>query len=109
MAESLSALADRLGEQGASQQAGLGQIAETQARLATAIDGLASAEQQSPPVLDDASRQHLRNVDIGLKRLAEEQTRNSEILVDELRSELKLLSRTLSAGLDAASQGRSDG
>ena len=32
--------------------------------------------------------------------LIEEQTRGNELLVDELRSELKLLSRTIAAGFD---------
>lgn len=104
MAESLVGLSDRMADQSAGQQQGLTQIADAQNKLAAAIDRLASDDQVQTPVLDDASRQHLRNVDIGLKRLAEEQSRSSEQMVDELRSELKLLSRTISAGIEASAQ-----
>jgi len=104
MAESLVGLSDRMADQSAGQQQGLMQIADAQNKLAAAIDRLASDDQVQTPVLDDASRQHLRNVDIGLKRLAEEQSRSSEQMVDELRSELKLLSRTISAGIEASAQ-----
>lgn len=104
MAESLVGLSDKMAEQSSGQQQGLAQIADAQNKLAAAIDRLASDEQSTAPVLDDASRQHLRNVDIGLKRLAEEQSRSSEQMVDELRSELKLLSRTISAGIEASAQ-----
>ena len=52
-------------------------------------------------VMDDATKQHIRNLDVGIKRLIDEQARTSEALSDDLRSELKLLARTISAGLDA--------
>ena len=99
MGEALAGLGDRMAEQQTAQAT----MSDMHMKLAGAIDRLASEEQTAPaPVLDDASRQHLRNVDLGLKRLSDEQARASEMLVDDLRSELKLLSRTISASMDAA-------
>lgn len=74
--------------------------AETKA-LAGAIEKLAAKGEDAPaPGLDEASRSHLRNVDVGIKRMIEENARANEILVDELRGELKLLARTLAASMD---------
>ncbi len=98
MGEALSSLSDRMAEQ----QAGTSVQADNQMKLAAAIDRLASEDKAAAPVMDDASRQHLRNVDLGLKHLAGEQARQNDMLIDELRAELKLLARTISAGLDAA-------
>lgn len=70
--------------------------------LSAAVMKLADAENTPPPpVMDEAAKGHLRNMDIGLKNLLEEQSRGQVQLTDDLRAELKLLSRTMAAGLDA--------
>lgn len=88
---------------------------EAQAQLATAIAGLgeAVAASAAPPStaaadqgFDEASRDHLRNMDVHLKRLADAEARGREDLRDDLRAEFKLLSRTIAA---LASQGRGQG
>ncbi len=65
-------------------------------RLARALDALATA--QGAAGLDDASRTHLSNIDVQLSRLVEQTASGQDRLIDELRAELKLLTRTL-AGL----------
>ncbi len=46
---------------------------------------------------DDASRQHLRNMDIYLARMVEELAVGRVQSVQEIRSEIKLLARTIAA------------
>jgi len=46
---------------------------------------------------DDASRQHLRNVDIYLARLTEETATGRAQTVSEIRNEIKILTRTIAA------------
>lgn len=54
--------------------------------------------------LDDASRQHLRNMDIYLARLVEESSSGRTQSVQEIRSEIKLLARTIAALAEEAEQ-----
>jgi hypothetical protein len=49
---------------------------------------------------DKTSQTHLRNMDLYLGQLLDATTRGQEQLVSEIRSELKLLSRTIAASLD---------
>lgn len=49
---------------------------------------------------DAASRGHLRNIDILLSRLLDDAAQGRAKLVDEMRSEIKLLSRTIAASAD---------
>ncbi len=46
---------------------------------------------------DDASRQHLRNMDTNMQRLVEETTRGRDEIVDALKREVRLLARTIAA------------
>lgn len=100
IAESLAALADKID----AQTAHLTGNQNAEQRLADEIANLAKAQsqnQQAPaPAMDDATKQHIRNLDVGIKRLIDEQVRSSESMVTDLRSELKLLARTMSAALD---------
>jgi polyhydroxyalkanoate synthesis regulator phasin/uncharacterized membrane protein len=47
--------------------------------------------------LDEQSRQHLRNIDLHMGRLLEDSARGRQESVQELRSEIKLLARTIAA------------
>ena len=47
--------------------------------------------------LDEASRNHLRNLDIRMERLAEELSRGRDSSVQEIRGEIRLLTRTIAA------------
>ncbi|MDA0998340.1 MAG: flagellar motor protein MotA [Proteobacteria bacterium] len=46
---------------------------------------------------DDASRQHLRNMDTNMQRLVDETTRGRDEIVDALKREVRLLARTIAA------------
>lgn len=50
---------------------------------------------------DAASRGHLRNIDILLARVLDDAAQGRAKLVDEMRAEIKLLSRTIAAAADA--------
>lgn len=104
IAESLAALADKIDAQTTHLTGN--QTAEQ--RLADEIANLAKTNAQKQPApapaMDDATKQHIRNLDVGIKRLIEEQVRSSENMVTDLRSELKLLARTMSAALDSKNQ-----
>ncbi len=94
--QALGTLVDKLGvlaEQTRANQALMLRIAEQQAALAPALQALAGIE--AKPAIDEASRQHLRNTDQHLGRLVEEVRRGRAQLLDELRSEIKLVARTI--------------
>jgi ferritin-like metal-binding protein YciE len=94
--QALGTLVDKLGvlaEQTRANQGLMLRIAEQQAALAPALQALAGAA--ASPALDEASRQHLRNADQQLGRLIEEVRRGRTQLLDELRSEIKLVARTI--------------
>jgi hypothetical protein len=103
IAEALSALADRLNAQNTQ----LEKNGKTDSLLTNAIEKLAESQStpvaipEQTPVIDDATKQHVRNLDVGIKRLIEVQAKSSEALSDDIRRELKLLARTISAGLDS--------
>ncbi|MBV1900499.1 MAG: hypothetical protein KUG56_02380 [Kordiimonadaceae bacterium] len=109
ISETLAGLTDKTDEQAAH----VAQSVETNKALAEAISQLAenglTNDTPAPPALDDATKQHIRNLDGGIKRMIEEQTRTSEMMVDELRSEIRLLSRTIAAGLDGQKNDAGDG
>jgi len=94
--QALGTLVDKLGvlaEQTRANQTLMLRIAEQQAALAPALQALAGAA--ASPALDEASRQHLRNADQHLARLVEDVRRGRAQLLDELRSEIKLVARTI--------------
>jgi hypothetical protein len=105
IAESLAGLSDKLGGQEIAITENIQRADAGTRALAGAIEKLAEGSSRDqaahPPVLDDASKNHIRNLDVGIKRLIEEQGRQSDMLAEELRAEIKLLARTIAAGLDA--------
>jgi hypothetical protein len=52
--------------------------------------------------LDEATRGHIRNIEVYLARLLEETSTGRGQAVEEIRSEIKLLARTIAAGRDKA-------
>ena len=101
IAETLASLSDRMAAQ--AKQVEKGQDIERS--LAAAISQLAESSASVepapvPPAIDDATKKHIRNLDVGIKRLIEEQSHAAENTAEAFRSELKLLSRTIAAGLD---------
>lgn len=104
MAEVLSKLADRLGQNSANDL----ERAERERMMVKNLETIAArnmpASQSNRHILDEASREHLRNMDVGIKRLTDQHSRASDRLGEDLRAEIKLLSRTLSRVIDDRGQ-----
>lgn len=100
--ESVVALSERLAtltDHMRAEQNLMVKLAQTQVETKPVLDRLASSLERQEATggggLDDVSRSHLRNVDLLLTRLVEETTRGRQQLIDELRSEMKMLARTI--------------
>ena len=89
LAEKMSAVAD--------------QIQSNQKALANGnqksidITPLVEYMRDNPNGLDDPTKEHIRNMDISIRRLVEENNQGNRQLITELRSEIKLLAKTISA------------
>ncbi len=80
----------------------LAELADQQEKLGTGLEKmLASGEAGS--ALDDASKGHLRNMDVHLKMMLENEGKGRDRLVEDLRGEFKLLARTIAALAEAKS------
>jgi biopolymer transport protein ExbB/TolQ len=102
----LTQLAEKLttlGDQMKAEQALLTKLAQSQMELHPVIERLGAATEGSG--FDEASRGHIRNIEVYLARLLEETSTGRREATEELRSEIKLLARTIAAGRDKA-QGR---
>ncbi|MDB5412917.1 MAG: flagellar motor protein MotA [Rubritepida sp.] len=91
LAEQLSILTDQMRTSQAMQT----RMAEQQASLAPALSMLASAQGQSG--MDEASRGHLRNTELLLARVLEEMVQGRSQSTQEIRSEIRVLTRTIMA------------
>ncbi len=86
----------------------LAELADKQEKLGTGLEKmLAGAEAGS--ALDDASKAHLRNMDVHMKMLLENEDRGRNRLVEDLRGEFKLLARTIAALVQDQAGRRSSG
>ena len=74
------------------QEGAYGRLASMKPLLARIADG--SGEEGA---LDKATKGHIRNLDLRLERMAAEMAGGREQAVEELRSEIRLLTRTLAA------------
>lgn len=91
LTQKLSALADSM----RVEQDLMLKLAESQQELKTTLVRL--AENQSSGGMDDQTRSHLRNMDTYLGRLVSELPRGRNESVQEIRSEIRLLARTIAA------------
>lgn len=91
-------LTERLGQltdqMRASQQLLL-RMAEGQQELRPVLSRLADANSQG--ALDDATRAHIRNLELYMARMLEEMIQGRNQVSGEIRSEIKLLARTIAA------------
>ncbi len=71
-------------------------LAETHVEMKPALEKI-SAGTVSGGAMDETTRTHIRNMDLCLSRLLEENRTGREELVSQLRSEIKLLARTVAA------------
>lgn len=101
MTQGLAGLTDRLStltDQMRTEQSVMIKMAENQNQLKQIMIKLADNETQAvPAVLDDASRGHLRNVDLRLERIATDLSSGRENAIQEIRGEIRLLTRTIAA------------
>lgn len=90
LTERLSALGDQI----ATEQALLARLISSQEELRPVMARLAEAESNG---FDDASRNHIRNIDVYLARLLDETVQGRNQMTHELRSEIKMVARTIAA------------
>ncbi len=89
--ERLAALTDQM----KSEQDLMVKLVEGQLELKPLLQRMASQSTQGG--MDDVSRGHLRNLDVHLVRMLEESASGRDQLVQEIRSDIKLLTRTIAA------------
>jgi hypothetical protein len=94
-----------LTEQLRGQQQVVHRLMETQTDMRGVIAKLADVAQHGGFGLDPNSRTHLRNIDALLSRMADDISSGRNNAVQELRSEIKLLTRTIAvaAGMEQRS------
>ena len=97
LTERLSTLTDQM----RAEQQLLLRLGESQLEMKGLLDRLSDAAIGG---FDDASRQHLRNMDIYLARMVEESSTGRVQVVQEIRSEIKLLARTIAALAEESEQ-----
>lgn len=90
LTERLSALTDQM----RAEQSLLVKLAENQVEMKHVLTRLLEANMGG---LDESSRQHLRNIDVYLARLVEESVTGRTQAVHEIRTEIKVLTRTIAA------------
>lgn len=99
----LTALAERLGALTDQMQAGqqvMLRLAEGQSEMRQALTRLGEARRGDG--FDDSAKAHLRNIDLHLGRLVEEGAMGRSQAVQEIRNEIKILTRTIAAMADDA-------
>jgi hypothetical protein len=96
----LTSLTERLGtltDQMRAEQSLMVKLAEHQLELKPILGRLAEAAGQGGLGMDNTTRTHIRNIDVHLSRLLEDVSSGRHQMVQELRSEIKLLARTIAA------------
>jgi hypothetical protein len=89
LTERLSALGDQIG----TEQALLGRLIGSQEELRPIVARLVESDHS----IDEATRNHIRNMDVYLARLLEESVQGRNQMTQELRSEIKMVARTIAA------------
>ena len=91
--EKLSTLTDQM----RTEQTLMVRLAENQLELKPVLARLAEGGERRDGALDDQTRGHIRNIEVNLVRLIDEMARGRRETVEEVRSEIKILSRTIAA------------
>ncbi len=105
----ISALTDKLGtltDQMRTEQSLMIKLAESQLELRPVLAKLAAATDRSSGGFDENVRGNIRNLDINMSRLIEELASGRTELVSELRSEIRVLSRTMAAIAEQSARAR---
>ena len=91
LTERLATLTDQM----RSEQDLMVKLVESQMEIKPVLQRLADVTNNPLGALDAASQSHLRNLDVYVTRLLYETTRGRSAMVQEIRSEIKLLARTI--------------
>ena len=91
--ERLSMLTDQM----RAEQTLMIKLAESQMEMKPVLTRLADGADRRDGAIDDATRGHIRNIEVYLARLLEEMSQGRNQTVEEIRSEIKILSRTIAA------------
>jgi hypothetical protein len=103
LTERVSTLTDQM----RTEQSVLMKLAETQSQLKPILARIADAGEAQPNGgMDDSTRDHIRNLDIHLERLVNDAASGRDQVVRELRSEIRLLARTIAAIAEEGEQER---
>jgi hypothetical protein len=96
LGEKLETLTDHI----RTEQTLMKKLAESQMELLPTIGKLAAVS--SDGGMDDVTRTHIRNLDVYVARLLEELGTGRQEMIQQMRSEIKLLARTIAAASDNA-------
>ncbi len=96
LSEGLAGLTDQM----RSDQADLKKRTDAEILTQKTLERLTEQMANQEMGLDETSRQHLRNMDIGMKRFLDEQAKAQSHTAELLRSEMRILARTLAAALE---------
>lgn len=92
LTERMSLMTDQM----RTEQEVLRRLAETHSALRPILGQLAEANFQAAG-LDDATKDHIRSINMNLTRIAGEMSTNRDHTVEQIRSEIRLLARTIAA------------
>ncbi len=96
----LMALTERLGtltDQMRTEQNLMIRLAESQMELKPVLTKLADGMSDGGLLLDESTRQHVRNLDVYMHRLMDDLPSSRDQIIGEIRGEIKLLARTIAA------------
>ncbi len=96
LAERLATLTDQM----RAEQAVMLKLVEGQMDIKPILYRLSEISAIPTGGIDEASRTHIRNMDVALNRLLDETIKSRNQLVEELRGEIKLLARTVAAAME---------
>lgn len=91
LTEKLATLTDQM----RTEQSLMVKLAESQMDMRPVLARLADMSDRGDGGFDEASRGHIRNLDVYMMRLLEETVNGRNQMISELRSEIKLLARTI--------------
>ena len=92
LAEKMSAVADQI----KNNQKDFAKVNDKSIDISPLIEYM----RDNPNGLDEPTKEHIRNMDISIRRLVEESNQGNKQLMSELRSEIKLLAKTISAAVE---------
>jgi len=93
LTDKLSVLADQM----RAEQSLMLRLAENQTEMKPLLARLAEQFDRGGMGIDEASRSHIRNLDLHLARLLEDSTQGRAQIIQDVRSEIRLLARTIAA------------